>query len=110
MTLAAILIGLPSLFFSGWIALGLYRRARGKFQETTHKNTWFLGVGEDFSRMVGIPLWVIRIFFILYAFIGIGIILYILYYIMMRLRMPPEQKKVQKSMPEVTKIESRHYQ
>ena len=81
MNLAAVLIGIPSLLFGLLIAYGLIRRFNGNLNDAPPKNRWILGVCEDFSRMVGMPLWLMRVFFLIYTPLVIGPILYILYYI-----------------------------
>ena len=109
MNILAVLIGLPSLIFGLLIALGLFRRFNGKLEETTPKKRWILGVCEDFSRMVGMQLWLMRVFFVFYTPLGIGPVLYIFYYIVMRVRSAPPSLKENPSNLQVTKIESRYY-
>ena len=67
MNLAAVLIGIPSLLFGLLIAYGLIRRFNGNLNDAPQKNCWILGVCEDFSRMVGMPLWLMRVFFLIYT-------------------------------------------
>ena len=109
MNSAAFLIGIPSLFLGSWIAYGFYCRASGRLPETPPRERWLLGVCEDFSRTVAIPLWVMRFFFVIYSILGIGLLLYLLYFLMMRVRRPIISEKEFMPAPQVTKIESRYY-
>ena len=109
MNILAVLIGLPSLIFGLWIALGLFLRLNGKLEESPPKKRWILGVCEDFSRMVSMQLWLMRVFFVFYTPLGIGPVLYIFYYIVMRVRSAPPSLKENPSNLQVTKIESRYY-
>ena len=106
MNSAAFLIGIPSLFFGSWIAYGFYCRASGRLPETPPGKRWLLGVCEDFSRTVAIPLWVIRFFIVIYSILGIFLLLYLL---MMCVRRPTIAEKEFMPVPQVTKIESRYY-
>ena len=109
MNLAAVLIGIPSLLFGLLIAYGLIRRFNGNLNDAPPKNRWILGVCADFSRMVGMPLWLMRVFFLIYTPLVIGPILYILYYIVMRVRKTTPPIEEDKSNLQVTKIESYYY-
>ena len=109
MNLAAVLIGISSLLFGLLIAYGLIRRFNGNLNDATPKKRWILGVCEDFSRMVGMPLWLMRVFFLIYTPLVIGPILYILYYIVMRVRRTSAPIEEDKSNLQITKIESRYY-
>ena len=109
MNLAADLIGIPSLLFGLLIAYGLIRRFNGNLNDAPIKNRWILGVCEDFSRMVGMPLWLMRVFFLIYTPLVIGPILYILYYIVMRVRKTAPPIEEDTSNLQVTKIESHYY-
>ena len=73
------------------------------------KTAGFWGVCEDFSRMVGMPLWLMRVFFLIYTPLVIGPILYILYYIVMRVRRSAPPIEEDMSNLQVTKIESHYY-
>ena len=59
--------------------------------------------------MVGMPLWLMRVFFLIYTPLVIGPILYILYYIVMRVRRTVPPIEADTSNLQVTKIESRYY-
>ena len=109
MNFVAVLIGIPSLLFGLLIAYGLIRRFNGSLNDAPPKNRWILGVCEDFSRMVGIPLFLIRLFFLIYTPLVIGLILYILYYIVMHVRRTAPPIEEDTSNLQVTKIESLYY-
>ena len=64
MNIIAVMIGVPSLLFGLLIAYGLFRRFNGRLIESPPKKRWILGVCEDFSRMVGMQLWLMRMFFL----------------------------------------------
>ena len=109
MNIIAVLIGVPSLIFGLLIAYGLFRRFNGRLIEPPPKKRWILGVCEDFSRMVGMQLWLMRVFFLIYTPLGIGPILYIFYYIVMRVRGSAPSIEEDSRNLQVTKIESRYY-
>ena len=50
-----------------------------------------------------------RFFFVIYSILGIGLLLYLLYFLMMRVRTQTISKKEFMPAPQVTKIESRYY-
>lgn len=110
MNSAAFLIGIPSLIFGSWIAYGFYCRASGRLPESPPGERWLLGVCEDFSRMVVIPPWVMRCFFVIYSILGIGLLHNLLYFLMMRVcsRETIYEKEFMPA-PQVTKIESLYY-
>ena len=109
MNLAAVLIGIPSLLFGLLIAYGLIRRFNGNLNDAPPKNRWILGVCEDFSRMVGIFFFIFSVFFVIYTPLVIGPILYILYYIVMRVRRTAPPIEEDTSNLQVTKNESHYY-
>ncbi len=109
MMLPAYLFGLISLLFGIWISYGLYRRYHGILPDMPKRRKWLLGVCEDFSRMVGIPLAVMRLFFLLYTPLVFGPALYLIYYLVMRVRSAKTQTPVPVSQPQITKIESLYY-
>lgn len=59
--------------------------------------------------MVGIPLGVMRAFFLLYTPLGFGLALYLLYYLVMRVRKTKDTSPVPTPQPQITKIESHYY-
>ena len=109
MNFAAVLIGIPSLLFGLLIAYGLIRRLNGNLNDAPAKNRWILGVCEDFSRVVGIFFFIFSVFFVIYTPLVIGPILYILYYIVMRVRRTAPPIEEDTSNLQVTKIESHYY-
>ena len=109
MNSAAFLIGILSLIFGSWIAYGFYCRASGRLPETLPGKRWLLGVCKDFSGTVAIPLWIMRFCFVIYSILGIGLLLYLLYFLMMSVRRPKVLDKEFMTAPQVTKIKSLYY-
>ena len=104
-----LLFGLITLLFAAWIVVGLIRHHTGMLEERPKRKPWLLGVCEDFSRQVDIPLGVVRPLILLYGFLGIGLLFYLLYYWAMRRRQQAVPEPVIAPSPKVTRIESHHY-
>jgi len=104
-----LLFGLVTLIFAMWIAIGLVRHHTGMLEERPKRKTWLLGVCEDFSRQVGIPLGVVRPLILLYGALGIGVLFYLLYYWAMCRRQQALPEPMASPPPTVTRIESHHY-
>ena len=103
-----LLIGLVSLIFSFWTAYGLYCRHTGTLPERQANRNWWLGVCADFSKTVGIPVSFVRFIILLYSTIGVGVVFYLIYHVIIRNRkvLPPviPERELQ-----ITKIESHYY-
>ena len=104
-----LLFGLVTLLFAAWIVVGLIHRHTGMLEERSKRKPWLLGVCEDFSRQVDIPLGVVRLMILLYGVLGIGGLFYLLYYWAMRRRPQVVPEPVVAPTPTVTRIESHHY-
>jgi len=104
-----LLFGLITLLFAAWIVVGLIRHHTGMLEERPKRKRWLLGVCEDFSRQVGIPLGILRLLLLLYGVLGIGVLFYLLYYCAMRRWQQVVPEPVVPPPPTVTRIESHHY-
>ncbi|MBF0349690.1 MAG: PspC domain-containing protein [SAR324 cluster bacterium] len=100
-----LILGALSLIFGVWTLFGLLF-SRRKHRRVSRK--WILGVCADFSAWVGIPLWLVRLYALLYAPLILGLLFYLLYYWAMK-RRPPPPPVAARPPPEVTKMKSVYY-
>ena len=104
----SLLIGILSLIFAVWTIYGLTQRKHRKSLPPLKKK-WFLGVCADFSQYVGMPLWVVRLYAILYSPFIVGILFYFLYYLVIKVHPSPPVITPSKRPVKITKMESHHY-
>ncbi len=107
---SVLILGTLALIFGIWTLIGLLKRAFGKAKQRPRRKKIILGVCADFSQLVGIPLWVVRLYALLYAPFLVGIFFYLLYYLVMRLRKqtPPPLAPTERPLS-VTKMDTYHY-
>lgn len=103
-----IVLGFLSLIFGLWTVIGLSRQNKRAVSKT-RKKKWFLGVCADFSQYVGIPLWIVRLYAILFAPFILGIVFYLMYYLVIRNRKEPQKPQKPKKPLQITQMESHHY-
>lgn len=100
-------LGIFAVIFGIWTILGLCFYKQRKIKR---KRKILLGVCADFSQFVGIPLWLVRLYALVYSPFIIGIVFYLLYYLVMRSR--PRKKTIKnknRKSVQITRMESRHY-
>ena len=98
------LIILP-LIFASWTIINLIHKP--PYQKPVSKK-WFLGVCSDYSSYVNIPLWVVRLYAIVFSPLIIGPIFYFFYYWILQKRLLKKTTEISKEVI-VTKIDSHHY-
>ena len=95
-----------TLLFGIWTVIGLFFKPPAKsFRERPRKKI-ILGVCADFSATVGIPLWIVRLYAIVYAPLLLGLVFYLLYYWAIKRRKPPSPEK---KPPAITRMEIHRY-
>ena len=103
-----ILFGGLTLFFGIWTIYGLFFQSPKKRQQRRKGKKIVLGVCADFSSVVGIPLWLVRLYAVVYAPLVLGIVFYLLYYLVMKLRKPISPVLDERSI-NVTRMEIHRY-
>ncbi|MBF0280582.1 MAG: PspC domain-containing protein [SAR324 cluster bacterium] len=101
---ALVIFGGLTLIFGIWTFFGLLTNSPKKKQQRRKGKKAILGVCADFSWQIGIPLWIVRIYAVLYAPLLLGIIFYFLYYSVMKLRKPQVPLNEERSV-NVTRME-----
>ncbi|MGK5093399.1 PspC domain-containing protein [Deltaproteobacteria bacterium TL4] len=100
-------LGGGALIFGLWTVIGLLQRSR--ISTPKKKKKWVLGVCADYSQYVGIPLWVVRLYALLYSPLLIGVFFYFLYYFVMKERKTPAMEEPNKRPVKITKMDSHYY-
>lgn len=103
------LLSLFALLFGIWTIIGLLKRASRPSANRLKKRKWILGVCADFSYYVGIPLWIVRLYALVYGPLLLGFIFYLLYYWVMRLRKKTRPPVTSKPPATVTKMDIHRY-
>lgn len=99
--------GTLTLIFGIWTFFGLAIKPPSQKVRETRRKKIILGVCADFSATVGIPLWIVRLYAVVYAPLLLGLVFYLLYYWVMKRRKPPAPK--QKRPVNVTRMEIHRY-
>ncbi|MBF0288297.1 MAG: PspC domain-containing protein [SAR324 cluster bacterium] len=108
-TIIIIILGAFLLFFGIWTFLGLLRRNRGVPPNDLKKKKLVLGVCADFSSYVGIPLWIVRLYALVYAPFLLGLLFYLLYYLVMKLRKSPSPVVEEDRSIQITRMDIHRY-
>ena len=102
-------IGVVSIIYGLSFSYGLIFNRKKKNNYNLEKRKILLGVSEDFSKMVGFPIFFIRFFFLFYSFLIIGIILYVIYYYYLKKNRYKNSDNIKKPKANISKIESHYY-
>lgn len=104
-------LGTLLLFFGICTLIGLFQLMLGRKPTGTPSKRWLLGVCADFSHLIGIPLWLVRTYAVVFTPMLVGIIFYFLYFlVMLSLRKPAV--KAQPDNPRnvnVTRMDTYHF-
>ncbi len=109
LTIIIVILGIFLLIFGIWTFLGLLRRKQNRLPNHPKGKRIILGVCADFSMYVGIPLWIVRLYALIYAPFLLGFLFYLLYYLVMKLRKAPSSPIEQERSIHVTRMDIHRY-
>ena len=103
-----VIFGGLTLIFGLWTFFGLFIRTPKRNKQRRKSKKMILGVCADFSWNIGIPLWIVRLYAVVYAPLVLGILFYFLYYFVMKL-WKPSDPVIEETPINITRMEIHRY-